>query len=606
MPRIQNGGLLLTKKMPSTFHAIYEMIKNAREIKPFYMDSLKGFVFILNIDADKSLFYTLNPDRSNIDVKVESIIFKFAFVSDVPRQVEPDLPYDGFHIHKESDVMNSVINEVAIQQHIYLESIKNTGSPIVPGVADFSYFETDQSFVLLDLLVDHCKNAESKQVFTYIKTRLAENPAFPKETDGFKLSLISMENAISYVQLQNVLVGKYILEERKHACMATIAQMIRLFLQFGVVHCDAHDGNILVKRNLSGKQAGNNTLSSMDAKIIDFGSFINLYDDMKRPLITNQFSIGMQHELKKLIFSEAPSDMNIEKLLLRDYKLFISTTDETIKNRLVETLKTIFHIIVTTDLAYQKNKFGKNFIQGAAAFKYLKLLNIEHEYTENVKINMESTESDYVKDKYMDIVRILYEIIAPENRGQHISGNTIDAYKKEKRFATIDARSKDNNRRSISDLISDIIREKPVKTNRLTKWFGRNKTAGKRRKSIKRKRKTRRKHIGKKRKTRTRNKCGGTQKNVRFDPESVKPEDMSSRIFHELEHDTSLVRNDVKKYMDAVRNDKKMTKQYEDIYSDIIGSSKWLKSENPKWDRIYDRIARVSTNTSNNSKLGGK
>ena len=605
MPRIQNGGLLLTKKMPSTFHAIYEMIKNAREIKPFYMDSLKGFVFILNIDADKSLFYTLNPDRSKIDVKVESIIFKFAFVSDVPRQVEPDLPYDGFHIHKESDVMNSVINEVAIQQHIYLESIKNTGSPIVPGVADFSYFETDQSFALLDLLVDHCKNAESKQVFTYIKTRLAENPAFPKETDGFKLSLISMENAISYVQLQNVLVGKYILEERKHACMATIAQMTRLFLQFGVVHCDAHDGNILVKQNLSGKQAGNNTLSSMDAKIIDFGSFINLYDDMKRPLITAKFSVDMQNELKKTIFSQAPSDMIIENLLLRDYKLFISKTDETIKNRLVETLKTIFLIIVTTDQMYQKNKFGGNLIQGATAFKYLKLMYVEHEFSDNMKFNMESTESDYVKDKYMDIVRILYEIIAPENRGQHISGNTIDAYKKEDRFATIDARSKDNNRRSISDLISDIVREKPVKTNRF-KWLGQNKTAGKRRKSVKRKRKTRRKSIRKKRKTRNRNKCGGTKKNVRFDPESVKPEDMSSRIFHELAHDTSLVRNDVKKYTDAVRNDKNMTKKYEDMYSDIIGSSKWLKSENPKWDRIYDRIARVSTNTSQNSKLGGK
>ena len=81
---------------------------------------------------------------------------------------------------------------------------------------------------------------------------------------------------------------------------------------------------------------------------------------------------------------------------------------------------------------------------------------------------------------------------------------------------------------------------------------------------------------------------------------------MSSRIFHELAHDTSLVRNDVKKYTDAVRNDKNMTKKYEDMYSDIIGSSKWLKSENPKWDRIYDRIARVSTNTSQNSKLGGK
>ena len=46
--------------------------------------------------------------------------------------------------------------------------------------------------------------------------------------------------------------------------------------------------------------------------------------------------------------------------------------------------------------------------------------------------------------------------------------------------------------------------------------------------------------------------------------------------------------------------------RYEDMYSDIIGSKKWMDSDNPKWDRVYKRINRVAENTSRNSKLGGK
>jgi|SaaInlStandDraft_5_1057022.scaffolds.fasta_scaffold06652_3 hypothetical protein len=100
-------------------------------------------------------------------------------------------------------------------------------------------------------------------------------------------------------------------------------------------------------------------------------------------------------------------------------------------------------------------------------------------------------------------------------------------------------------------------------------------------------------------------KKGGTKKNVRFDS-SVKPEDENAKIYHELPHSSILVRNDIQKFTDGRRNEKNMTKKYEDMYSDIIGSKKWMDSDNPKWDRVYKRINRVSENTSRNSKLGGQ
>lgn len=101
------------------------------------------------------------------------------------------------------------------------------------------------------------------------------------------------------------------------------------------------------------------------------------------------------------------------------------------------------------------------------------------------------------------------------------------------------------------------------------------------------------------------NKTGGTKKNVRFDS-SVKPEDENAKIYHNLPHSSILVRNDIQKFTDGSRNESNMIQKYEDMYSDIIGSKKWMDSDNPKWDRVYKRINRVAENTSRNSKLGGK
>ena len=101
------------------------------------------------------------------------------------------------------------------------------------------------------------------------------------------------------------------------------------------------------------------------------------------------------------------------------------------------------------------------------------------------------------------------------------------------------------------------------------------------------------------------NKGGGTKKNVRFDS-SVKPEDENAKTYHDLPHSSVLVRSDMTKYIDGSRNEKKIAQNYEDMFSDIIGSKKWLDSDNLKWNRISNKINKIAVNTSHNSKLGGK
>ncbi len=79
---------------------------------------------------------------------------------------------------------------------------------------------------------------------------------------------------------------------------------------------------------------------------------------------------------------------------------------------------------------------------------------------------------------------------------------------------------------------------------------------------------------------------GGTKKSVRFDS-SVKSADENAKLYHDLPHSSILVRNDIQKFTDGRRNELNMAKKYEDMYSDIIGSKKWMDSDNPKWDRVY-------------------
>ena len=462
MKYLKNGGLLLIKQFPSTFYAIYEMIEKAKEIKPLYMSSLKGFVFVLNIDENDSLFYTLNEEKSKLDKKVNSLILKLALTSKNEEFIIPSLNYQGYEQEKQTDKLNDVIDEVTTQQNIYLESIKNTGNPIVPGIADFSYFNTENSFIILDKLVEHCHNDESKKILQYLKMRLSEHPNFPNDNDGYKLSIISMENAVSYVQIADAFTGKFTLEERRYAAMKTIAQMIRLFLQFSIIHCDAHGGNILTSRN---KLYKNNNHSSMDVKIIDFGRFINLRMDLIKSQYTNQLNKSLITYLKNLFIFKEPSSNLIYELLLNDYETYKdkNTNDEIkleIKKKLIQKLKRIFYLILKLDHIYNATNFGVHLIQSSTIFRFLRIYDITNEGKQNITIQIYQTENiEFQENKYMEILDILYGLMKPNSKMDDLSSKKIDNFIRDKRFSEIDWRQNENSsyKRDVKPYVKTLI-----------------------------------------------------------------------------------------------------------------------------------------------------
>ena len=482
MKYLQNGGLLLTQKFPSTFNAIYKMIENAKEIKPLYMSSLKGFVFVLNIDENDSLFYTLNEEKTKLDKKVNSLILKFALTSKNVENIEPELNFQAYDHKKQTDRDEDVIDEVYIQQKIYLESIQNTGKPIVPGIADFSYFNTENAFIILDKLVEHCKNDESKKVLQYLKMRLSEHPNYPNESDGYKLSMISMENASSYVQIADAFSGNFTLEERKHAAMSTIAQMVRLFLQTGIVHCDAHGGNILTTRNITHKRAGAKNPSSMDVKLIDFGRFINVYDDLSFPFYTKKFPPQMIYYLKNMVFHKPPGESVIVDIFIKDYEIYINdTTKDEIKNEkkgsLIYSLKTLFMIILNADRSYNKKNFGVDLIQSSSVFKYLKIIHIVNEGLEDMKMQIyETKDNEFQQKKYLDIIEMLYYLMKPPKNIDNIKKKSIDNFISEQRFASIQEDNPVSHKRNVKLHVTPSddksLTSQPPKRRMLSKFKG--------------------------------------------------------------------------------------------------------------------------------------
>ena len=499
MKNYQYGGLLLNKIYNNTFEAIYEMIRDADDIQVVYMESLKGFVFKLLIDKNKSKFNTINDYKSGMDKRVDSLIFKFAIIANkkINLDIEPPLIYKGYELNKQTEDLDDVINESYIQQHIYLESLKETGNPISPGLADYSYFTTDQSFIIFDQLIDKSKDDEVKKIFKYLKEQMSLHPVFnnniseitPNDTNkqqnksseiqdyanenGYYLSLITMENAQSYYQLNDLWgSNKFTLSERSESCFIGIAQLLRLFLQFGIVHCDCHGGNILVKIKDQDIIYQTVDMLNLDVKIIDYGRYINIYEELQKDKSKYISTLKTRAKLK-IIFSEPPGLNLLENKLIKLHDEYVKVQDEPdseVKEKLINTIINVMKVyifrILLTDLSYNVTNFNYYNIQCSFLFKALKLIDIKDQGTKNIEIVFYDTKVSHTREKYLQILEKLYFLIHPFTSTDEFSNEKIESLKQEKKFAKIDNVKVENHSRDIVGLLrTDKYKDKPVISN---------------------------------------------------------------------------------------------------------------------------------------------
>ena len=173
-----SGGVKQENLSISSFAAVFIMIcEVGAKITLISYSSLKGFVFRLDIpNPANTQFFTLNSNKTAFTEPVVSLILKIEILSDIEERLSP-LTIGRLNYNKLTDKTTDFHNEAKTQQDIYRNTVWPNGLPITLSVADFSYFDINNSYILLDKLFKrrtHFKCYNGK-LWTYSISKKAGN-----------------------------------------------------------------------------------------------------------------------------------------------------------------------------------------------------------------------------------------------------------------------------------------------------------------------------------------------------------------------------------------------------------------------------------------------
>jgi len=230
-------------------------------------DSLKGFIFKLNVQDGKSSYTEFNLEEKK-QVEVTHFALKFVVISDTESSLDK---FDGNN--KETDTAELFKTEAKMQQEIWKQTYLTYGGEIAPSVGNITFLEGSEDIIdLLEYLKDRGVNTtqEAIEVIDYLKNVYEINK-------GFKLGILLMKNYENskpyyeyfeeYIDLLNTSPADVLLAAKKkylNIRQKTLIKLLRLAL-LGYIHLDFHSGNSL------------NTEDS--CVIIDYGKAVSIKKD---------------------------------------------------------------------------------------------------------------------------------------------------------------------------------------------------------------------------------------------------------------------------------------------------------------------------------------
>ena len=239
----QTGGLKLKNIEKRGFTPVYDMVdKDSSTVSLLTANSLKGFMFNLNVDEPNSEYFTLNGTQ--FTSIVTRFILKFVVITGRPNFYLGD--YNG--VRKSSESINTFFEEAKLQQYIWKQSITGGGPAICPSVANLSMFDTINSARLLWFFFRKTNaRPDTSQAFDFIFNS--------SNKDGRGIGVLVMPTITqsttlgSFVNLptNSHFYGKEITNAEKSEAVSNVfAQIARLFIEIGVIHFDLHRGNALI------------------------------------------------------------------------------------------------------------------------------------------------------------------------------------------------------------------------------------------------------------------------------------------------------------------------------------------------------------------------
>lgn len=300
----QRGGLKLKNPNKKGFTPIFDMINSASfSANLLSDDSLKGFMIDINVSEDDSEYFSMQDGKFR--QPVTSFILKIVVTTETKNKI-----LDSYkNLLKASESEDSCFEEAALQQKIWKSSISGGRPEICPSVANFSLFEKDSALNLLRFLRSKTEG-DVKNVLEYLSGQLLGNRnygiciiAMPKVKNSIKFAdfIDSPLNTNFYGLTINT-------ESINNAYYAVLANIARLFIDFGVIYFDLNSNNFLIFKT-SDNQI--NSLIIDLVKVSDLNSGFN--DDYLR--YTEKLKILKQkNAFYNRIFTIFPNSPETEKI----------------------------------------------------------------------------------------------------------------------------------------------------------------------------------------------------------------------------------------------------------------------------------------------------
>jgi len=293
MVKLQKGGAKLLHPDKIGFKPIFDMLTSPGAIlKLLSNDSRYGFIFELIVRSEYTEYYT-NDATGMFKIPITNFILKIVVIA----SLKVNLPKCG---SKYSVIAKEFLDEAKNQQLIWLKSIAGGRPEICPAVANLSLFNKDEADKLIDFLSD---KSDAPEIFECLKETLesmthAETMSHAQVTCGMGIMLMPKVMWSSTVyEFMNRNRDVNSVRQELDAISNILAQVVRLFIDIGIIHRDLHKRNVLLYPSTI----------HIQSEIIDFGNVINVNQeqyliDKKEEMTRRFFEIITSHE-QPVVFS---------------------------------------------------------------------------------------------------------------------------------------------------------------------------------------------------------------------------------------------------------------------------------------------------------------
>lgn len=261
------GGLKLRNNQKRHFAPIIDMINSpSGQISLLTYGSLKGFMLTLTVSPDDTEYLGLS-DHFQFTRPVTSFILKFAVIT--PNN-DTGLP-NYKNVSKASESRVSYFEEAKLQQTIWKRSIVGGRPEVCPPVANFSLFDNQASKAVCAFFLSKAPDVKVRDMFTYLARVVTKYP----DCELGVIVMPKVENSVTFGEIVFAKPGDQVFGRPVDASMndtayaAVTAQVLRLYLDVGVIHFDLHTGNSLIYLKPD---------HTLGAVIIDFGRAANILD----------------------------------------------------------------------------------------------------------------------------------------------------------------------------------------------------------------------------------------------------------------------------------------------------------------------------------------